>query len=325
MDLHTADLCAGLGGMSLGLQLAGIPSRTVLYVEREAFCQEHLVQKMRQGTLDPAPLYSDLALLPGRPWRGVVDLLAAGLPCQPYSCAGSGRGSRDPRDLVASFLRLAKDIQPSLLFIENTPPFVSKALPGILEEVAELGFDAEWGLFSAFRSGAPHLRKRAFLLAATDSGRELLRNLEQRVPGRWEGQLPNEGAAELGDDGEEGVLASGPDPDGWGLQGIGFEKPSRVQSPCRSEPDGLGPVRELDHAQGPDPKRQGLQKRGPIKRAEGEESSLGGVGWWAAEPDVGRVADGAPNRVDRLRALGNGVVPAVVARAFLTLATRITG
>ena len=163
--MNVLDLCSGIGGMSLGIALADDSARTVCYVEREAFCAAHLAEKARQGLLDDAPVWTDLTTFEGEPWRGVVDLVTAGFPCQPFSAAGKRLGTDDERWIWPDIARIIREVEPGIVFLENVPPLVAHGLSFVLGDLAELGFDAEWDVFSAAEVGAPHLRKRVFIMA----------------------------------------------------------------------------------------------------------------------------------------------------------------
>lgn len=94
--LFGLSLCSGAGGLDLGLAIACPGYRAVGYVERETYAAAILVARMEDATLDPAPVWDDLATFDGRPWRGAVDVVTAGYPCQPFSVAGKRKGSDDP-------------------------------------------------------------------------------------------------------------------------------------------------------------------------------------------------------------------------------------
>ena len=98
-SFYNLSLCSGGGGLDLGLELALGSVSTVCWVEWEAFAIEYLAARMEEGCLAPAPLWTDLRTFDGKPWRGVVDTLTAGYPCQPFSTAGKRRGEDDPRHL----------------------------------------------------------------------------------------------------------------------------------------------------------------------------------------------------------------------------------
>lgn len=188
--MNVLDLCSGIGGLALGLRLVVPDARTVCYVEREAFCCEVLATQMEAGRLDPAPVWTDLGTFDGVPWRGAVDLVTAGFPCQPFSAAGKRLGTRDDRWLWPHIARILREVRPTLVFLENVPGLVRRGLAHVLATLAEEGFAAEWDLFSAGEVGAPYLRRRIFVLAAhPDRGRrEVLGHRRVRNgdrPARW--------------------------------------------------------------------------------------------------------------------------------------------
>lgn len=147
--LRVLSLCSGVGGLDLGLQLAAPASRVVCWVEGEAYAASVLANRMEEGLLDSAPIWSDLRTFDGRPWRGVVDCVTAGYPCQPFSLAGRRRGADDPRHLWPHVLRVLVECRAPLLFCENVRGHVSKGLGQVLGQLACFGFSAEWDLFSA--------------------------------------------------------------------------------------------------------------------------------------------------------------------------------
>jgi len=159
--LRTLELCAGYGGFSLALHDI---ARTVCFVERDAYAAAVLVARMRDGGLPPGAIWDDLATFDGRPWRGRVDLITAGFPCQPFSAAGQRRGIVDDRWLWPDIERIISDVEPGYVFLENVPGVVAHGLPEICHSLADLGFDAEWALYSAADVGAPHRRNRFWLV-----------------------------------------------------------------------------------------------------------------------------------------------------------------
>ena len=151
----------------LGIRLALGRTRTVCYVEREIPACDILAARMEDGTPDAAPIWSDLTTFDGRQWRGEVDLVIGGIPCQPFSSAGDRKGIDDHRWLWDDIKRVIGEVQPRACFFENVPGLVrGGGLGFILQGLAESGFDAEWDLFRASDVGAPHKRERLFILAA---------------------------------------------------------------------------------------------------------------------------------------------------------------
>jgi DNA (cytosine-5)-methyltransferase 1 len=172
-------LCAGYGGIDLGLSRAFGDVRPVAYVEIEAFAVANLVAKMEAGELAPAPIWTDLKTLDWGLFRGKVDVLSGGFPCQPFSVAGKHRGDEDPRHLWPYIARGIRIIRPAFVFLENVDGVISSRLKGdgwrdqegtsvalhVLRELERMGYRAEAGSFSALEVGAPHQRKRVFFLA----------------------------------------------------------------------------------------------------------------------------------------------------------------
>jgi DNA (cytosine-5)-methyltransferase 1 len=158
-------LCAGIGGLDLGIQLALPRARTICFVEREAAACQILASRMEEGRLAPAPVWTDIKTFDGTAWRGCVDLIAAGYPCTPFSVAGKRRGEKDPRHLWPEVRRILGEVRPRYIFLENVPGHLRLGFDRVLGDLTELGFDAEWGVYSASQVGAPHRRNRVFVLA----------------------------------------------------------------------------------------------------------------------------------------------------------------
>ena len=146
--MNHLSLFTGYGGFDLGLRLAGLPIRTVMYVEWERYPQEILKARIKdkQGTLDDAPIWADISTLDGTQLRGVVDAITAGFPCQPHSVAGKKLGSEDERNLWPDTLRIISEVGPKWVMLENVPGLATSPKFGIkvLEAKRQLGlFDQE--------------------------------------------------------------------------------------------------------------------------------------------------------------------------------------
>ena len=139
--------------------------RTVAYAEIEAFACENLLARMEGGQLDAAPIWSDLKSFPWESFRGMVDILTGGYPCQPFSAAGKRAGADDPRHLWPFISAGIAAMRPSLCFFENVEGHISLGLPDVIEDLAGMGYRTTWGIFSAAEVGAPHQRKRVFVMA----------------------------------------------------------------------------------------------------------------------------------------------------------------
>jgi len=160
-------LFAGAGGGILGGQLLGW--RTVCAVEIEPYAASVLVARQNDGLLPPCPIWDDVCTFDGRPWRGIVDVVSGGFPCQDISVAGKGKGlSGDRSGLWKEFARIICEVRPRFCFVENSPALVNNGLDVVLGDLAALGYDAEWGVLSASAVGAPHIRERVWIIAYTD-------------------------------------------------------------------------------------------------------------------------------------------------------------
>ena len=162
-------LCAGYGGIELGLKRVLPTLRSVALCEIEAFPIANLVAKMEAGLMDSAPVWTDLKTFPYEEFRDRVDILTGGYPCQPFSAAGKRAGKDDPRHLwpwIADGIRI---LRPRMCFFENVEGHISLGLSSVISDLEELGYKVSWGIFSAREVGAPHQRKRVFILAYDSS------------------------------------------------------------------------------------------------------------------------------------------------------------
>jgi DNA (cytosine-5)-methyltransferase 1 len=162
--MRTLHLFAGAGGGLLADILLG--HRIVCAVEFNEFCQGILKQRQIDGCLPWFPIWNDVTTFDGKPWRGLVDCVAGGFPCQPYSSSGKRRGSEDKRNLWPETLRIIREVGPSFAFLENVPGLLSFDYFGeILGDLGEAGYDTEWETLSAAQVGADHVRKRLWIFA----------------------------------------------------------------------------------------------------------------------------------------------------------------
>jgi DNA (cytosine-5)-methyltransferase 1 len=323
--LRVASLFSGYGGLDLAIRRVLPDARTVLYCEREGYAAAVLAARMEAGDLDPAPICTDIRELDGRAFRGVVDLVAGGFPCQDVSVAGKRAGLEGERSgLWSEMVRVIRDMGPSLVYVENTPGLVTW-LGGVLGDLASLGFDAEWGVLGAADVGAPHRRDRLWLLA--HAGR--LCGQRFRIAGHVDG-APRAGESDPGQrerhgnatrDGREALA----DSDGQRWDG---QPTPRVHGLGQHRNDDVGRGCGMGDPPGPglEGRRQGLPTRtGHHGWPPGPEDSAAWSVWSGPEPAIRRGADGTPDRLDRLRLLGNGVVPQQGAEALMRLIERGTG
>ena len=283
--MTVGSLCAGIGGFDLGFERAGMTVRW--QVEIDPFCRKVLTKHWPN-----VKRYEDLTTLTGDELEP-VDLVCAGFPCQPVSVAGARKGQADERWIWPHIARLLGVLRPRWVVLENTPGLFTagsrfiespeSTFGAVLGDLAALGFDCEYETVSAQDLGAPHLRKRVWIVAhARHSG-----VLQRRLSGDVE---------------EQGVFAGGVLCDG-------------VQS-------GEGEQREsVADADGGRLDRIGQPQQRPLQSASGDQSdrrrTLGRFfdaeigGEWEVEPNIRRISHGVPNRGDRLKGLGNAIVPQI--------------
>lgn len=168
--LRTLHLFAGAGGGILADLLLG--HHPVCAVEIEPYCQQVLSARQKDGHLPWFPIFDDVQIFDGKPWRGLVDVVTGGFPCQDISCAGKGKGLGGERSgLWGEMRRIIGEIRPSYAFVENSPMLTVRGLDRVLGDLAEMGYDAEWGVVSAADCGAAHVRERIWILAHSSEAR----------------------------------------------------------------------------------------------------------------------------------------------------------
>ena len=376
--LNHLSLFSGYEGFGLGLRLAGLPIRTVDYLEIDDYCQRVLQVRMADGVLDHAPIIRDITACDFRPMAGLVDIITAGFPCQPHSVAGLRAGAHDGRNLWPDTLRVIGDVGPGIVVLENVPGILANGYGGtVVGQLAEIGYDCRWAIVSAAEVGAPHRRNRWWCLAtlADASG-------HRRIEGREPNQRQSPGGSEtLADTNGLGCgtcqhhLSEGQSDVGRRCSGIvahsdgqrqqqsqgtiseqrrracdGGEEVAHASSPrCQGVSDGAVPMgsphagsvdsgRAMGHTHSPRCERRRSDRIRQAQPESGGGSELAdaqgltdgrcgqprtdarGVSWWQVEPPLGRVVDGCPDRVASIRALGNGIVPAVVAEFLRMIA-----
>ena len=177
-------LFAGAGGGILGGKLLGW--RTVCAVERDAYAAQVLAQRQNDGVLAPFPIWSDITTFDGKPWRGIVDVISGGFPCQDISSAGRGAGVDGERSgMWREMVRIIHEVQPRFAFVENSPVLTSRGLGTVLGDLAGMGFDARWGVLGADFAGFDHRRDRIWVVA-NRSGNGLERRYNGHTPRQWQ-------------------------------------------------------------------------------------------------------------------------------------------
>lgn len=167
-------LFAGAGGGLLGAKLLGW--RTVCAVEKSRYCREVLLQRQRDGVLPLFPIWDDVRTFDGRPWRGLVDVVSGGFPCQSYSSATRGKSVAD--DLWPEFRRIVADATPRYIFAENV---AKRAIEAAADDLEEMGYTPCCIALGASDLGADHIRKRYWLFAYADGDGELRRRFNAEM------------------------------------------------------------------------------------------------------------------------------------------------
>ena len=167
-------LFAGAGGGILGGHLLGW--KTVCAVERDAYAAGVLAQRQNDGLLPPFPIWSDVESFDGRVWRGVVDVVSGGFPCQDISLAGKGAGIAEGTrsGLWSEYARLIGELRPRYVIVENVAALLGRGLGRVLGDLAALGYDAEWHCIPASAVGAPHIRDRVWVVAYSHQKQRVL-------------------------------------------------------------------------------------------------------------------------------------------------------
>lgn len=427
--MNSLHLFAGIGGGILADKILG--HRIVGAVEIESYCRAVLKQRQEEGLLEPFPLFDDIRTFNGDEITERVDLICGGFPCQDISTAGKGKGvvKGEKSSLFFELVRVCRNIRPAYIFLENSPAITGRGLGACLNEIAKIGYDAEWFTLSAGDCGAPHLRNRWWAVCKrqdsdsdcerelqperlvedlrrrfsdlgqeaikdTDSPRErceaaMRERLSRYAPGLY-CQQSERADNRIGDDCKERSGRETADAESARRKGngtaSGIEQAGTVsmatrESSAAAAPQGIGDdslsggtrdsadsasqrrAVEDERDRGRETGTAALVSRSAFSNAGGGgdsppdegrktadaasmgrdagdrsgerrqlyegrfsaacDSSIGYFpGWWEIEPPLGRVANGIPNRVDRLKGLGNAQVPVCAALAFYLLLRR---
>ena len=269
--LTNLSLFSGAGVLDLAAKWTG-KIRTVAYVECDPYAQGVLLSRMRDGSLDDAPIFEDIKSFDGRSLEGSINIVSGGFPCQDVSVAGKRIGIRDGirSGLWSEFARIIREVRPRCVLVENVPGLLIYPGAGVvLRELAVLGFDAEWRVLSAAEVGAPHLRNRVWIIGYSRGSRWSWKP--------WPGteQKSQKGAA-------SNSLPAEQRRDAWKSQ---TQENASNSARCSSKRF--------------DKRQKQIEFRGSYWRCD----------WIEAFSKFCRVDDGLANRVDKIRLCGNGVVP----------------
>ena len=330
-------LFAGAGGGILGGHLLGW--RTVCAVEWEPYPASVLCARQNDGLLPPFPIWDDVQTFVGNPWRGIVDVVSGGFPCQDISAAGKGTGIDGERSgMWREMARIIHEVQPRFAFVENSPMLTSRGLGTVLGDLASMGFDARWGVLGAADVGANHQRNRIWIKATNVSNPGEIRKswkCSVQTDGCSASIIRQNNAKVSKESTEMGGIPKVADTNSPGLGTGGREglhskretgfiaAPSNTtvaQPKCkglegqRSQP-GEQEITQSWDSSALDDTSFGRYKSQNKEICTGWNSSIN-ASWWQSEPNVGRVAHGVAARVDRLKAIGNGQVPFCAATAW---------
>ena len=318
--LNVLDLFSGIGGFSLGLERAGMT--TVAFCEIEDYPRQVLAKHW-----PGVPIHSDIRKLDGTQYRGTVDVICGGFPCQPFSHAGKRGGKDDDRDLWPEMLRVIREVQSPWVIGENVAGFINMELDRTLSDLEDEGYACQTFDIPACGVGAPHIRHRVWIVAHAESKRKRSRQQSKRNERAGSKFVESNGS------GGDTIYGSETKP-----EAMAHADSERFQEQRRPEPDAeehgaiecgsrsiRGPDEQERHQEGGEATGRDSEGTGPDvghsnrNRCDQRGQGIAATGSdgvvranrWEPEPPVGRVAHGIPSRVDRLKSLGNAVVPQI--------------
>ena len=324
-------LFAGAGGGILGGKLLGW--RTVCAVEWEPYPASVLCARQNDKILETFPIWDDVQTFDGHPWRGVVDVISGGFPCQDISAAGKGDGLDGERSgMWKHMARLVGEVRPRFVFVENSPMLTSRGGTRVIADLTALGYDTRWTVMGAADVGAPHQRDRIWIVGkmgnSNNYGHTSTEIRESTTKGSHTGSSRQEQASQFERSSEQHEkLAHSIDQGLWSCsRGDGGEPDFQDRGGSDNQRRSRADVESAKTGKSSDLEKEVFDSE--YKGLEGhwndtgeqEIAKLGNSSWWASEPNVGRVAHGVASRVDRLKAIGNGQVPLCAAEAFRLLA-----
>lgn len=286
------DLFSGIGGISLALKEWVTP---LAYCETDAYCQAVLLSRMAEESLCNAPIWDDVKTLDGTIFKGEIDIIYGGFPCQDISVAGKGKGLEGERSgLFFEIVRLAKEIKPKFIFLENVPAITTRGGMRVIREITEMGYDCRWCVISAASVGALHRRERWFLLAYTEhngASPNTNREIPRKEPASGKQYEQKESFRKV--ERTSGIFADV-------AEFCHSNSQSSQQTNTCAEPE--------------------QAERGSWRGSSGQywpfESR---EHWQETVSEMDKCSDGIPYHVDRLRAMGNAVSPQQAKEAFKIL------
>ena len=308
------DLFSGIGGFSLGLERAGF--KTV------AFCEiEKYPRRILKKHWPDVPIFEDVRLLDGRQFKGAVELICGGFPCQPFSVAGKQRGKKDDRHLWPEMLRLIREIKPPFVVCENVTGIIKLALDDVLFDLEGEGYTCQTFIIPACAIGAVHRRDRVWVIAYAEHYGSFIpaigggvnsagNNSEKGAKKTSESQRGSESKSGRNIQESSSRDVTHADSSGWGKsdEEMAREVPKQSHRICIQS-------REINtNSQGDELQRRTEKQVPGITHLQGELVRRGeaiGILFDASKPAIPGVCNGFPGRVDRVKALGNAVVPQI--------------
>ena len=275
-------LFSGIGGLDLAFEWAG--GIVAAMCEIEPYCR-----KVLRKHWPDVPLFEDVRRLKGED-VGAVDIIYGGFPCQPFSVAGNQKGRDDERYLWPEFSRLVGELKPRWVVAENVPGILHIAADDVCADLERQGYEVGIWNYEAAAVGAPHRRERVFFVA--HAGRGMCQR--SAVPGAFRGEH------------ETGAAFDTERPGGSPVSNTNSKRQQQSQGSIEK---GRGWISDSCKEIITYTNSAGREKQEHPVSAPPEHTAPDNLREWGTEPGVGRVANGIPHRVDRLRALGNAVVP----------------
>ncbi len=300
--MNGLSLFSGIGGLDVALSEW---VRPVVYCEIDPYCQGVLLSRMVSGDLPEAPIWDDIKTLRIQSPDNSINILYGGFPCQDISIAGNGKGLAGERSgLFFEIVRLAEEIKPKFIFLENVPAITSRGGLQVVKEIAEMGYDCRWCVISAASIGALHKRERFFLLGHANSMRKLQQERGEQEQREW----PCDSSKNVADTNDK-----------RSIQPL-FQKLPRFEE---GQSTGCSPLRNTEIQSLQQEHSATMQERSGRKAWGGNSRECwpftSREHWQKTVCEMGKLSDGLPNNVDRLRALGNSVVPCQAREAFRIL------
>lgn len=313
-------ICSGYGGVERGLERVFREINILAHVEIEAFAIANLVNKMETGQMVPTPVWTDIKTFRAGLFRGNVDILTGGYPCQPFSIAGKRLGTKDPRHLWPYIRETIKACEPRLVFLENVEGHLSRGVVQVLSDLEKMAYIPKCGVFSAAEVGAPHQRKRVFILAYSENA-----NRWPAKEGLYNETVRESGTRRIGAAGF--TLANTRNPELNRIPESEERREDRAawnssfeladtgcigsKQPWAEQPAQPNRDAEKWPSRPGEPQHEWEEPRTVADTNQYEQSET--------QSQLGGAVDGTTDRVDRLRLLGNGVVPQTAEKAFRTL------